>query len=164
MYTNVRGRPGVRGMAVVVVAAMGLLLPAFAPPAAAQEKADPEQLKKAYDDALVQLKEAQNRKNQLAADNEKLSAEVASLKKQLEAPHGELERLKRADTESADKTFFLRSHYAAWQNFIRRYPDVYGRWKVFFEYGVLFPARDLPEGIDLEWPPPDKPEKNEADF
>src|SRR3954453_16974860 len=114
MYTNVRGVPGVRGVAAVVAAAL-VLLPVLARPAAAQEKADPEQLQKAYNDTLVQLREAQNRKNQLAAENEKLAAEVASLKKQLDTTHGELERLKRADTEVADKTFFLRSHYAAWQ-------------------------------------------------
>jgi len=140
----------------VLILSAGLVL--------AQDAASPEQLKKLYGDALAQLKAAQDRKNELAQQNEQLTAKVAELQKQLDQSRGEALELKRKDAESAEKTYFLRSHYAAWQAFIRRYPEVYGRWKVFFEYGVLFPTRDLPEGIDLEWPPPQKPEKNEADF
>jgi hypothetical protein len=133
--------------AVTVAAVLGL-----GQPAAAQENPNPEQMKKMYDDALVQLKAAQERKNQLAAENEKLAAEVAGLKKQVEQMQGRMEELKRADAEHAEKTFFLRSHYAAWQAFIRRYPDLMTRWKVYIQADFPATPRALPEGVEPEWP------------
>jgi hypothetical protein len=132
---------------------MAVLL-AVLPPASvrADDKQDPEQLKKAYDDALVQLKAAQERKNQLAADNEKLAGQLSDLQKQVDHMKGEMEEIKRAEAEQADRTFFLRSHYAAWQNFISRYPDLQGRWKAFFKNPLLTTPRAVPGSIELEWP------------
>lgn len=133
--------------AVTVAAVLGL-----GQPAAAQENPNPEQLKKMYDDALVQLKAAQERKNQLAAENEKLAAEVAGLKKQVEQMQGRMDELKQADAEHAEKTFFLRAHYAAWQTFIRRYPELMARWKVYIQGDFPATPRALPEGVEPEWP------------
>ena len=50
----------------------------------AQDNPNPEQMKKAYEAAQEQLKAAQERKNQLAAENETLKANVAELQKQLD--------------------------------------------------------------------------------
>src|SRR4051812_11662268 len=112
MGTTVRG---VFGLTLVILLAV-------MPPAAARggDKQDPEQLKKAYDDALVQLKAAQERKNQLAADNEKLAGQLSDLQRQMDRMKGEMDQIKRTEAEQADRTFFFRSHYAAWQNFISR--------------------------------------------
>src|SRR4051795_7265732 len=135
--------------AVTLAAVFGL----GQPTAAAQDNPNPEQMKKMYDDALVQLKAAQERKNQLAAENEKLAAEVAGLKKQVEQMQGRMEELKRTDAEHAEKTFFLRSHYAAWQAYIHRYPDLMTRWKVYIE--ADFPAVPIPltDVLEPDWPP-----------
>ena len=151
MFTNLRG---------VWVAAVAAVL-AFAGAAAAQDRRDPAQLQKAYDDLLDNLKTAQERKNQLAEENRKLGEQVAELQKQLDRMKGEVEQSRRSDAEQADRTFFLRAHYAAWQTFIRRYPEFYGRWKAFFGTATFAPGRELPPGLEPEWPPA---LKGEADF
>jgi len=53
--------------------------------ARAQDEPKPDQLKRMYDDALAQLKQAQDRKNELAAENDKLNAKLTDLQKQLDA-------------------------------------------------------------------------------
>src|SRR4029453_6807726 len=75
--------------------------------ALAQDASNPEQLKKLYDDALAQLKAAQDRKNELATQNEQLTAKVADLQKQLDQAKTEMLELKRQDAENAEKNFYL---------------------------------------------------------
>ena len=116
------------------------------------QDANPEQLKKLYDDALAQLKAAQDRKNELATQNEQLTAKVAELQKQLDAARGEMLELKRQDAENAEKSFYLRSHHAAWQTFVGRYPDLKARWKLFLERDVLAADNPLPGLMDPDWP------------
>jgi chromosome segregation ATPase len=118
----------------------------------AQDANNPEQLKKLYDDALAQLKAAQDRKNELATQNEQLTAKVAELQKQLDQARGEMLELKRQDAENAEKSFYLRSHHAAWQTFIERYPELKSRWKQFLEKDVLAANNELPKLLDPEWP------------
>src|SRR3954466_3787836 len=113
--------------------------------ALAQDGGNPEQLKKQYDDALAQLKAAQDRKNELAQQNEQLTAKVADLQKQLDQSRGEALELKRRDAESAEKSYFLRSHYAAWQGFVDRYPELKARWKRFLETDLPNGQNELPE-------------------
>src|SRR5439155_3651678 len=60
-----------------------------APVGLGQDVSRPEELKKMYDEALVQLKSAQDRKSQLAKENERLSAQVEELKKDLAAAQAE---------------------------------------------------------------------------
>lgn len=120
--------------------------------ALAQDADNPEQLKKLYADALAQLKAAQDRKNELATQNEQLTGKVADLQKQLDAARGEMLELKRQDAENAEKSFYLRSHHAAWQTFVERYPELKARWKHFLEKDVLAAGNDLPELIDPMWP------------
>ena len=117
----------------------------------AQDANNPEQVKKLYQDALAQLKAAQDRKNELATQNEQLAAKVAELQKQLDAARGEMLELKRQDAENAEKTFYLRSHHAAWQTFVERYPELKARWKQFMEKDVLAAGNDLPELVDPPW-------------
>jgi predicted nuclease with TOPRIM domain len=98
---------------------MGLSV--LVPVARAQEGGD---LRKMYQDALAQLKESQDRKNQLASENTKLTAHVADLEKQLAAA-------KRQTAEYQQQTFFLRAHYASWQVFVQSYPDILERWRQY---------------------------------
>jgi hypothetical protein len=138
----------------VVVALVGVAALVGSPGSvAAQENPNPEQLKKAYDDALTQLKAAQERKNQLAAENEKLNSTIAGLQKELAAANARMEEMKRVDAEHAEKSFFLRSHYMAWQNFIKSYPEVLTRWKTFLGNEFVTPPEEVPaEIVDPVWP------------
>lgn len=120
--------------------------------ALAQDANNPEQLKKLYADALAQLKAAQDRKNELATQNEQLTAKVAELQKQLDAARGEMLELKRRDAENAENSFYLRSHHAAWQTFVERYPELKARWKHFLENDLLAAGNELPQLIDPVWP------------
>ena len=118
----------------------------------AQEAANPEQLKKLYDDALAQLKAAQDRKNELAQQNEQLTARTADLQKQLDALRGEMLELKRRDAENAEKSFYYRSHHAAWQSFVENYPELKARWKRFLETDLLSGTIELPSLADPQFP------------
>jgi len=120
--------------------------------ARAEDKPNPEQLKKAYEDTLAQLKEAQNSKSDLAKENEKLTKQLEDLRKQLAATQGQVESLKREVSDNDQKTFYLRSYHAAWQNFLRAHPDLLVRWKLFLGDDVLaVPEEPLPL-IDPNWP------------
>jgi septal ring factor EnvC (AmiA/AmiB activator) len=136
---------------LATVAAM-LASGAIAPAALAEDEPKPDQLKQMYQDTLAQLKNAQERKTQLAAENEQLKAKVAELEKQLAATQAKSAELEKQAAGFAEKTFFLRSHYAAWQEFLRRYPRFQIRWKVFLENDVLSPHGDMPALVDPEWP------------
>jgi len=125
---------------------------ATATAAGAQEQPKPDQLKQMYDDALGQLKAAQERKNQLAAENEQLKAKVAELQKQLDAATQKAAALEKDADGYAEKTFYLRSHYAAWEEFLRRYPALRARWKIFLMNDQLTVPIDIPPFVDPEWP------------
>lgn len=101
----------------------------------AQEQKSPEELNKLYDEAVSQLKAAQDRKNELAAENEKLSARIV----ELEA------RLASRDVEAAsfaERTWALRAREAAWQRFIARYPEWKVRWDAFLAADLFDPFAD----------------------
>ncbi|MCS7034263.1 MAG: hypothetical protein NZ561_09745 [Phycisphaerae bacterium] len=106
--------------------------------AAAQEPGNPEELRKLYHDALAQLKAAQDRKNELAAENERLSARVSELEQQLA-------RCSAESMDFAERTWFLRSHYAAWQQFIQRYPRLKLQWEAFLRADTFDIPTTLPE-------------------
>lgn len=139
-------------MRVLAWAVMVVALTAGTTLALAQDTSNPEQLKKMYGDALAQLKAAQDRKNELATQNEQLTAKVAELQKQLDQARGEMLELKRQDADNAEKSFFLRSHHAAWQTFVERYPELKVRWKRFLDKDVLAAGNELPKLMDPEWP------------
>jgi hypothetical protein len=111
----------------------------------ADDKPNPDQLKKAYDDALVQLREAQNSKNELARENDRLKGQVEDLKKQLA-------ELGRRVAGNDEKTFQLRSFYAAWQAFLQIHPDLLVRWQRYLgDDALAVPQRTVPL-LDLDFP------------
>lgn len=105
----------------------------IAPLALGQDSPQPDQLKKMYDDVLGQLRQAQDRKNELAAENDRLNSKVADLQKQLDAAKMKIDENTRDAAGFAEKTFFLRSQYAAWQEFIHHYPKLEAQWRLFME-------------------------------
>ena len=118
----------------------------------AADAPNPDQLKKMYDDTLVQLKAAQDRKNELAKENENLKAKVDDLNKQLAAAQAQIQDLRRAVADNADRTFYLRSYHAAWQVFLERYPDLMVRWKMFLERDASGTTPYFPAFTDPAWP------------
>ena len=118
----------------------------------AQDEPKPDELKKMYEDALVQLKAAQDRKNELGNENEKLKNRIAELEKTAAEKQAQMDALQEQVAGYAEKTFFLRSHYAAWREFLLQHPQLLTRWKVFLESNVLDPQNELPPLIDNDWP------------
>ena len=113
--------------------------------ALAADKPNPDQLKKAYDDALVQLKDAQNSKNELAKQNDNLAKQIEELRKQLASANAQIQGLRRQVADNDEKTFYLRSYYAAWRAFLRTHPDLAVRWKLFLGSDPLaLPQEPLP--------------------
>lgn len=130
-----------------------------APVVSAQETPKPDQLKKMYDDALAQLKDAQNRKNELSGENEKLKTANATLterlvqlEKRLAAAEAENAQLKDEQANWAGQTFNLRAHYAAWQAFIRLYPAMQVRWHYYLEHSFPTSTPDVMPLLDGAWP------------
>ena len=111
----------------------------------AQDSTNPDQLKKDLQDARAQLKSAQDRKSELADENAKLLAQVSDLQKQIEAA-------KKEAAGEADRTFFLRSRYAAWQEFMKQYPDLLERWKYWLANGAVKTGTVPMLGEDAGWP------------
>lgn len=131
----------------------GLMLSlSFGSIVAAADTPSPDQLKKMYDDTLVQLKSAQDRKNELAKENETIKAKVEELSKQLAAARVENQDLQRQVAENGDKTFYLRSYHAAWQSFLRDHPDILGRWQQFIDSDIRGLSEPIPSLIDPAWP------------
>jgi hypothetical protein len=127
------------------VAIASVLTTPSAAVAALQDGLTQEQLRKMYDDALVQLKASQDRKSELAGENEKLQARVAELEKQLAEARTEI-------AEHAERTFIYRSQHAAWQTFLQRYPSLMRQWKLFLEAGILTAPNEIPQWMDPDWP------------
>jgi predicted nuclease with TOPRIM domain len=107
----------------------------------AQDTNNPDELKKSLADALNQLKAAQDRKNELATENEKLKAKIAEQQK-------EVDESRRIAAECSQKTWFLRSHYAAWENFLKRYPKLKAQWDVFLESNPLSQPSTMPTFVE----------------
>lgn len=121
----------------------------------AADTTPPDQLKKMYDDALVQLKTAQDRKNELAKENEDLKAKAEELAKDLATTQSQVQDLKREIADNAAKDFYLRAYHAAWENFLRRYPELLEKWKLFMQSDVTAAPQPAPELLDPRWPQED---------
>jgi septal ring factor EnvC (AmiA/AmiB activator) len=145
-----KGQLMMRGLTFVFV----MILLATPTISLADDPVKPEQLKKAYDDALVQLKAAQDRKAELAKENEALTAKVEELKKQLAESQTQIDSMKKQIADNDERTFDLRSYHAAWQNFIRRYPEVMARWKLYLGDSILSVPQEIPDVINPESPVP----------
>jgi hypothetical protein len=117
--------------------------------AQADDKPNPDQLQKAYNDALVQLKDAQNAKNELASTNDKLIKQLEDLKKQLTASQARGRDLERQVSDNDGKTFYLRSFYAAWQTFMKGHPELMVRWKSYLGEDALAVPQEYRPLIDF---------------
>ena len=103
------------------------------------QDATPEQLQVQYDEALKQLQAAQDRKNELANENEQLKRQI--------------ETLTQIVHDTREQTLFLQTHFNLWRLYVTAFPEV-GRW---FEMSVKTPdvagsnfARPF-EFMDLNW-------------
>ena len=127
-----------RRVVVAVLLAAGAALPS-----AARAQDDPKELKAKYDDAVAQLKAAQDRKNELSVENDALKQRVADLEGQV----------KSSDDTWAERTFHLRAANAAWTAFLRTRPALKGDWDRFISAGPVVPdplvTADL---VDEQWP------------
>jgi len=97
----------------------------------------PDDMRKQLNSTLTELKAAQDRKAELAADNALLAARVADLEKQLATKNQQVADLNESAAEMADRTVLLRSHYAAWQEFMSANPSVARRWNYFLEAAAM---------------------------
>jgi hypothetical protein len=110
-------------------------------PALAQDQNNPDVLKKELADSLAQLKAAQDRKNELATENEKLKARMAAMQK-------DLDECRRAQATWSEQSYFLRVQHAAWDDFLDRYPRLKAEWEVFLSAGPFAAPNDLPQWAD----------------
>lgn len=115
----------------------------------ADDKPNPDQIQKAYDDALVQLKQAQNAKNDLAKENDKLGRQIDDLKKQLSVAGARVSALERQVAENDEKTFQLRSIVAAWKSFMKLHPDLLVSWRLYLGADALA-VPDGPNSYELD--------------
>jgi septal ring factor EnvC (AmiA/AmiB activator) len=118
---------------------------------AAQDQPKFNQLEQDYKAALDQLSAAQKRKNELATENEKLMKEIESLKSQLQTSQERVADLERQADEVNERTFFYRSYYAAFNQFLRLYPQIMARWQVFMENDFLSAPRPGERLADPLW-------------
>ncbi len=93
--------------------------------AVAQNSPSAEQLQKQLDETNAQLRAAQDRKNELALENQKLQKRLTDTEQQTQAVREELDTLEY-------RAYFLREHYAAWQEFLEVNPPVKAMWSAFF--------------------------------
>lgn len=112
---------------------------------ALQDAPNPEQLRRMYDDALQQLRVAQDRKNELAQENERLMVRINELERQVK-------RMTALADEFHERTLFLRAHHAAWKRFVARDPELLLRWRLFLESDADAVPGERIELFDPAWP------------
>ena len=123
--------------------AMALVM-GMASAAQAESQKTPPDYKKMYQDATSQLRLAQNRKAELAAEN-------ADLQRQLKAAQGQLEDLQGQASDFSQRTFMLHAFYSAWERFIGQNSDVAERWRVFWSRSLPADPDDVPLLYDPLW-------------
>ena len=122
---------------------MLLLAAVLALPSVARGQDDPKQLQAKYDDAVTQLKAAQDRKNELSVENDSLKTRLAELDA----------KLKQLDDETAERTYHLRASNAAWNAFLAGRADLRAEWDRFITVGAVVPQPYLAATvIDPAWP------------
>jgi hypothetical protein len=117
-----------------------------------QEVHKPEDWKKMYQDASAQLRAAQDRKAELAAQNAKLTGRVDEMERQLLSSKNELDTLRYQSDILAKPEYFFVAFYGNWQSFIRWYPNVLSQWRGFLD-GSLTTLPNAPFLLDdPDWP------------
>jgi cell division protein FtsB len=111
-------------------------------------RADPsvDQLKAMYEDSQRQLAQSQDRKNELANENEQLRKRVADLEAEL-----------RTVTLQAKQTQFLRNQAALWVNFMKQYPVLLKRFDSYLggdssEVARMPAVQPIADLYDPHWP------------
>ena len=97
----------------------------------AQDAPKPEEWQKLYEDASTQLRAAQDRKAQLAAENSKLADQVKDLQSKLQQANAQVKTLKLECESFDDRTFYLTTYQQFWQMFLKTQPAVRVRWEAF---------------------------------
>ena len=112
-----------------------------------QANPSPDQMRQLYDDALNQLKAAQDRKNELSNENQMLKNKLADLQKRLDAA-------KSAADELAEQTVVLRARDAAWERYIALNPQLAVAWRAYLgRDGLKIGLRPAPPWPwDPQWP------------
>lgn len=127
------------------VVALLLLVPVFV---VAQDQLTSEQLRRMYDDAVAQMRSAQDRRNELARENEKLRGRIQELEDKLATLQAQL-------TSITDSTFRARSESSTFSEFMQSNVDVRARWQAFLQKS-LFTGPDPKQLLDPDWPLPPK--------
>jgi len=127
-----------RRLSVLVMA--GALMWSSGAAILAQDQNNPDVLRKELAETMSQLKAAQDRKNELANEYEKLKAQMATMQKQLDDAN-------RALAENAERTYAIRAQQAAWNAFLDRDPRLRTRWEIFLET----PIADLTTTAAGDW-------------
>lgn len=132
-------------MAIVALACAGF---------SAQDGQSVGELKRMYDDAVAQLRSAQDRKNALASENEKLQKELAELRARVAPLEARNAQLERDAADYAENTYRLRATSAAWKEYLRLHPDVRAGWNAHLDGGggVVSGAGDDKLNIQKDWP------------
>jgi septal ring factor EnvC (AmiA/AmiB activator) len=105
----------------------------------------PDDYKKLYNDTLLQLKAAQDRKSELAS-------RVAELESQIQAQNTQINDLKREVAAFSDKTFFLRTQFMAWEQFILANAAIKMQWDYFLQNMIPLATPQPPPFMDPDWP------------
>jgi septal ring factor EnvC (AmiA/AmiB activator) len=129
---------------LVCICIVGIIMATTPGSASAQDPSNPEELNRKYQEAVAQLKAAQDRKNELATENEKLTAEITQLRKQLADAKSEV-------VSVSDRTFQMRLEYYAFQEFLKR-RGLLREWKIFMDRAPLVFQLAVPEEIDTTSP------------
>ena len=127
--------------------------------AAAEDEPKPEEWKRMYQDASAQLRAAQDRKAEMAAENAKLAAQnvklaarAAELEKQAQAAAAQADVLRRDVDGFAQRTFCLRAFYSAWESFGRWDPAAVAAWRAFVGHTIPVFPDETPAFRDPLWP------------
>jgi len=144
--------------------AIAVCLSALVGSAWADDQLKPEEVRQKYDETLVQLRAAQDRKAELAQENQKLVLENQRLVRetqQLTARIAEVEKLlpqmqmqidsKQKECESfTDAAYFWRWRYLAWTAFLEQFPALQSQWEMYLDHSL--PADTSSPWRDANWP------------
>ena len=137
-----RPRQALLAFVLPLVCGAGVVLAPVARVAAlAQDQNNPETLRKELADTLAQLKAAQDRKNELANENERLKAQVTAMQK-------EIDECRRASAAWAEQSYDLRARHAAWTVFVERHPRLKAQWELFLQSPPLYAPNEFPQWHD----------------
>lgn len=113
----------------------------------ADDQLSSDQLRRMYDDAVAQMRTAQDRRNELARENEQMRAKL----EKLERAAKELADTQTQLTALADATYRARVESAALSEFMEAHPAVNVQWREFLRKNDIA-APDPAQYIDANWP------------